>query len=286
VSKSDHPPPPSAPVPLPSFELYRTALTDVRPDAPASNAARLARAARQLVAGAIDLVYPSHCMACGEGLDGTAALCLSCAAKVHWIGHDRCRRCGAGVGLHRGAVESCPECATHPPAFVEEACAVAKYGGPLRAVILGLKFGGGLQAVPMLARLLATRIRDTQLLQNAAGWAVVPVPLAPPDARQRGFNQAEELARALTRDFPVRPDVGLLRKTRATRPQATLDHAARAQNLRGVFAVDHKRARRYAATGVLLVDDVMTTGATLAECARALHEAGIRRIRGAVIARG
>lgn len=270
----------------PAFELYRVALTDTPATAPASKTAEVAHAARQLIAGAVDLLYPAHCMACGESLDGTASLCDACAAKVQWIGHDRCRRCGAGVGLHRGVVESCQECATHPPAYVEEVCAVAKYGGPLRAVILGLKFGGGLHAVPLLSRLMVTRVRSTELLGNANGWAVVPVPLAPPDAKQRGFNQAEELASALTRAFDIHLETGLLKKTRATRPQATLDHTARAENLRGVFAVDPKRVKRYTATGVLLVDDVMTTGATLSECARTLHEAGIKHIRGAVIARG
>jgi ComF family protein len=242
--------------------------------------------AGQLVAGAVDLLYPAHCMACGEGLEGTASLCEACAVKVQWIGHDRCRRCGAGVGRHRGVVESCQECATHPPVHVEKTCAVAKYGGPLRAVILGLKFGGGLQAVPLLSRLMVTRIRATELLKDATDWAVVPVPLAAPDAKQRGFNQAEELAMALSREFGVRLETGLLKKARTTKPQATLDHTARAENLRGVFAADAKHVKRYAATGVLLVDDVMTTGATLSECARTLHDAGIKHIRGAVIARG
>jgi ComF family protein len=258
-----------------SFELYRAALTD-----------RPTTAIRQIVAAGMDLLYPAHCMACGAGLKGTASLCGACATKVHWIGHDRCRRCGAGVGLHRGSVESCQECTTHPPVYVEETCAVAKYGGPLRAVILGLKFGGGLQAVPLLSRLMMARIRATELLKNAEGWAVVPVPLAPPDAKQRGFNQAEELAAALMREFDVRLEPKLLQKTKATKPQATLDRNARTENLRGVFAAESRRAKRYTTTGVLLVDDVMTTGATLSECARTLHGAGIQRIRAAVIARG
>jgi ComF family protein len=273
-------------MPTSAFELYRAAITDTRTPTRTSRTAHVAHLAGQLVAGAVDLFYPAHCMACGESLEGTASLCESCAVKVQWIGTDCCRRCGAGVGLHRGTVESCPECATHPPVHIEATCAVAKYGGPLRAVILGLKFGGGLQAVPLLSRLMVTRVRTTQLLTDSANWAVVPVPLAPPDAARRGFNQAEELAAALARAFGAHLEPGLLKKVRSTEPQATLDHTARAGNLRGVFAADAKRAKHYAATGVLLVDDVMTTGATLSECARTLHEASIKRIRGAVIARG
>jgi len=190
------------------------------------------------------------------------------------------------VGAHRGRVDRCPECASRPPAYIESTCAAAKYGGPLRAVILGLKFGGGLQAVPLLGRLLTTRLRATHLLEDAVNWAVAPVPLDRHDLSQLGFNQAEELARAIAHTFALRVEPALLQKVRATQPQATLDHTARAENLRGLFSVNTKRVARYRASGVLLIDDVMTTGATLSECARTLHNAGIQHIRAAVIARG
>jgi phosphoheptose isomerase len=142
--------------------LYREALS--APEAPTG---RLARLGARLARGATELLYPGHCMACGVALSGgNGALCEAYAEKVTWIGADCCRRCGDRVGEGRGSVESCPECAAHPPAFVEFSCAAARYGGPMRAVVLGLKFGGGLQAVPFLGRLLALRLRATALVDN------------------------------------------------------------------------------------------------------------------------
>jgi len=271
--------------PTSAFELYRGVLFEPA-HREGSVWVKTTGAARQVVSGIADLVYPAHCMACGASLPGTAAMCEACACKVQWIGHDSCRRCGAGVGLNRGVVEGCPECAGRPPAYIESSCAVAKYGDPLRAVILGLKFGGGLQAIPLLARLLTVRLNVTKLLADQRDWAVVPVPLARADFQNRGFNQAAELSAQLAKTFDLRLECALLRKSRSTKPQATLGHTERAGNLSGVFTCDTKRAQRYQETGVLLVDDVMTTGATLSECARTLHAAGVKRMRAAVVARG
>jgi predicted amidophosphoribosyltransferase len=157
----------------------------------------------------------------------------------------------------------------------------------MRAVLLGLKFGGGVQAVPFLGQLLALRLRSTGLVEGFGGpVALVPVPLARADFARRGFNQAEEFARQAARRLGLKVDARLLRKLRPTPPQATLDHTARAENLKGAFAAPAARAARYARGGVVLVDDVMTTGATAVECARTLRAAGVGCVRVAVIARG
>jgi ComF family protein len=264
--------------------LYREALS-----APSEPPGRLARLGAQLARGAAELLYPGHCMACGTALaGGNGALCEACAVKVTWIGTDCCRRCGDRVGEGRGMVESCPECAAHPPAFVESSCAAARYGGPMRALVLGLKFGAGVQAAPFLGRLLALRVRATGLAEGWDAPVLVPVPLARGDFGKRGFNQAEEVARQAAQRLGLPVETRLLRKTRPTPPQATLDPTARAENLKGAFAADAARARRYAASraGVILVDDVMTTGATASECARTLRQAGVNAVRMAVIARG
>jgi len=268
----------------PAFTLYREALGFAPPARPAG---RWRAALGACLRAAGGLLYPAHCMACGEPQrDGNGALCETCARRVPWIGSDRCRRCGAGVGAGRGLVESCPECRDRPPVFVEQSCAVAQYDEPLRAVILGLKFGNGVQAIPVLARLLAARMRAVALLEGlAAPAALVPVPLYTADRARRGFNQAEEIARraGFVAGLPVEPR--LLRKIRRTRPQALLRAEERAENLRGSFAVPPAVARPFGTGSVVLVDDVMTTGATVSECARTLHQAGIRQIRVAVLAR-
>jgi len=258
--------------------------------APASLRGRVFFAARQAAASAAALLYPPHCMACGLPLapDGNGACCAGCAEKIAWIGADRCRRCGEKAGTGRGVVENCPACAAHPPVYVAQSCAVAGYDDALRPLILGLKFSGHLQAVPLLAALLARRMAATAVLAGFAPEqvALVPVPLHTRDFAARGFNQAEEIAARAASALGVACEPGLLRKVRRTRPQAMLGAEARRANLRDAFAADAKRAARYAQGLVVLVDDVMTTGSTAGECARTLRAAGVREIRGAFVARG
>ncbi|MCW8132294.1 MAG: ComF family protein [Planctomycetota bacterium] len=244
---------------------------------------------RQAAQGAAGLLYPPHCMACGHPLEvaGNGALCAGCARLVPWIGPDRCRRCGDAVGQGMGVQESCPSCETHPPVFVKAVCAIAEYREPLRALILGVKFARTLQAVPLLAELLAQRVRDTRLLDGfpAEKAVLAPVPMHGREFAVRGFNQAEEVAALAAKHLKVACSRGLLRKVRATRPQATLGHEARRTNLKDAFAPGRKAAR-WADGCVILVDDVMTTGSTAGECARTLYAQGVKDIRLAVLARG
>jgi ComF family protein len=170
---------------------------------------------------------------------------------------------------------------------MEGAVAVACYGGPLRAVILGLKFGGGLQAASFLGRLLGERLRATDIVGKGAPPSVlVPVPLARKDFSTRGFNQAEEIAAAISGHTGVPVASHLLLKNEVTPPQATLDREARRENLKGCFLANGREAKRLGRKRVLLVDDVMTTGATAGECARVLREAGLDKVLGAMVARG
>ena len=250
---------------------------------------RLTRQAAALVDAAGALMYPPHCMACGVALsaDGNGVLCLACAGRVRWVGTDRCRRCGDRVGEGLGPVNACPACRNRPPAHVEGSAAVAHYGGPLRAVVLGLKFGGGLQAAPFLGKMLGERLKETEIAgEDAAHTMLVPVPLARADFSVRGFNQAEEIAVAVAERIGADVTTKLLRKVKPTPPQAKLDREARRENLRGVFAVDRRAAKRRRGRRAILVDDVMTTGVTASECARVLTEAGIERVHVAVVARG
>lgn len=243
---------------------------------------------RQAARGAAGLLYPPHCMACGLPLDisGNGAICMECAKQVPWIGGDRCRRCGDLVGKGMGVLERCPSCESNPPAFVRASCAIAEYREPLRALILGVKFAQTLQAVPLLAGLLAQRMRETQLLDgfSAEKMILAPVPMHGREFAVRGFNQAEEIANLAARTLGLGCK-RLLRKVRATRPQATLGHEARRSNLKDAFAAG-SLASRFKDGCVILVDDVMTTGSTAGECARVLHAHGVKEVRLAVIARG
>jgi ComF family protein len=159
----------------------------------------------------------------------------------------------------------------------------------LRALVLGLKFGGALQAAPLLGRLLAGRVRATGLLEaipRGAPAVVVPVPLARREFIRRGFNQAEELGRSVARELGLSMEKRLLRKLRSTGIQARMSAAERRVNLKGAFGYSERYAKRWRGATAILVDDVLTTGATADECARTLLAAGLGEVRVAVVGRG
>jgi ComF family protein len=236
---------------------------------------------------ALDLLFPPHCAACHRPLDPplNTVLCRGCAERVDWIGTDRCRRCGDRTGAGSGATGDCPSCRTYPPAYVEATCAVGQFKeGPLRDLILSLKFGRRHHIARPLGQLLAARIRATGI-HAAKSCVLVPVPLAKEHLRRSGWNHAEEIARFAARELNCALEADLLRKVRATAPQATLKRMARRTNLSDAFACDGTQARRLSETTVILTDDVITTGSTVSECARTLSRAGIKTVRAAAIAR-
>jgi ComF family protein len=242
---------------------------------------------RSGVDAVLDLIFPPHCCACGAPLPAAQnkALCLACAARVRWVGEDRCSRCGDAVGRGSGVVAECGSCRSYPPRFIEGIASAAVYAdGPVRDIVLSLKFGRKIHVAHMMGDLLARRIGFTQLFQPDT--VVVPAPLTRRGLRERGFNQAEELARRVAKRLKLRIETNLLEKVRLTPAQATLGREKRRVNLAGAFACDTRRARRYASSPILLIDDVITTGSTVSECARTLHAAGIGAICAASFARG
>ncbi len=232
----------------------------------------------------LDLMFPAHCEVCGADLSSAPNhfICFACFSLIKRISDPACTRCGAPIhaGIYCDPIDGCPQCRGNTMKC-SKVVAAAVYEPPLRNIVLAIKFGGRLYVGRLLSELLVNRILETGL--DAGCTAVVPVPVTPATFRSRGFNQAEELARAAGRrlGIPVRP--GWLKKVRETPPQATLPAAERRMNLRGAFRVPDPRSVR--GTRILLVDDVTTTGATMSECAAALLAAGAADVCGAVVAR-
>jgi ComF family protein len=210
-------------------------------------------------------LLPLRCLLCGApGADGVD-LCAACVAELP-RNRSCCARCALPLPV---SAALCGACQRHAPPW-DAAWAPFRYGWPLDRLESRFKFGRDLAAGRALATLWQ---RESMPLSKPA--LLLPVPLHRARLRQRGYNQALELARPMARGFglPLRHDV--LQRLKATDAQTELDAATRRRNVRGAFAV---HAGVALPAHVAILDDVMTTGATLAECARVLKRAGVARV--------
>ena len=218
------------------------------------------------------LLWPSRCLVCGECGDDALDLCPACMRALPW---NRCACPSCAIPLPAPAV-ACGTCLQRPPplTLVHAACV---YASPLDRLLPRFKFHHDLAAGRLLAQLMAEAC-----VVVPRPDALVPIPLHRARLRQRGYDQALELAKPLAHalQLPLLDD--LLLRTRATAPQSELDAVARRRNLRNAFAV---RSHRPLPAHVVLVDDVMTTGATLHAAGQALRRAGVARVDAWVCAR-
>lgn len=225
---------------------------------------------------ALDLVFPALCPVCDAtlGPGRRDPLCGQCWDAIPRIGSPCCDRCGMPLP---GAPSTCGACAVQPPVW-DWARASAAYEGVIRDAIHAFKFGGrrGL-ARPLGALVLAQWGHAV----GADVSALVPVPLTPAREHERGFNQAALVAEEVARGLQVSVRPRWLARVRATQAQTDLGAAERRANVRGAFAADPAVAGAH----VVVVDDVLTTGATVAECARALRTAGALRVGVLTVAR-
>lgn len=241
----------------------------------------LGRGVRGLLSAA--LLAEERCPGCGRvTAAGGQALCPDCLAALAGPGAasgPRCLSCGEPLP----GDAPCARCLEKPRPW-SLLLAYGPYDGPLRELILAYKFQGRLDLGRRLQEcaLAAFEAGAEQSPELATVSAIVPVPLHPRRLLARGFNQSRELARLLAsrRGLPLLS--GAIRRVRRTTPQMELAREARAENIRGAFAVD---AARVAGAHLLLVDDIATTGATLEECARTLLAAGAARVDALVLAR-
>ena len=220
---------------------------------------------RRLLGG----LWPARCLACAEPGRPGRDLCAACFDTLPW-NRQACARCAIPLPAVAGAgPQACGACLRKPPP-VQATRAAFVYAAPLDRLLPRLKFHRDLAAGRLLSQLMVQGFADAERPQ-----ALLPVPLHRARLRERGYDQALELAKPLARALrlPLLPDA--LRRTRATVPQSRLDATHRKRNLRGAFAVA-PRARLPA--HVALVDDVMTTGATLHAAAAALRRAGVARV--------
>jgi len=211
----------------------------------------------------LDALLPRHCQAC-EGPAERLALCATCICALPW--ND-----GACIGCALPMAQSglCPACARRTPPY-DSAWAAFRLEPPIQHSIHALKYHADFAQ----ARLLGTLMAEQAMQRATLPHLLMPVPLHPGRLRHRGYNQALEIARVISRmaHVPLRADAAVRR--RATEDQIGQSAAARRRNMRGAFALREPLHGR----NVALIDDVMTTGATLAELARSCRRAGAARI--------
>jgi ComF family protein len=234
----------------------------------------------------INFLYPPHCAGCERRLplESRQRVCGSCLASIERLPEPLCAVCGVPLATSGGS-GWCGRCAESPPYF-GRARAIARYRADadeetqmLPALIRRHKYG----LDQSLSHALAECLSDPLPLDGADYDVIMPVPLHLARLRWRGFNQAALLGNAIARRLERPLDAASLVRVRETDPQTGKTMRERRSNIRNAFAI--RRPGRIANRRILLVDDVMTTGATVDECARALLEAGARRVDVLTLAR-
>ncbi|MEO8312341.1 MAG: phosphoribosyltransferase family protein [Caldimonas sp.] len=238
-------------------------------------ATRWPGAVADAVASAIAARGPSVCAVCrGWGRGRVCAECLDRFA----VAVPRCRRCALPVAP---TTPVCGSCLTAPPLF-DAALAAVDYRPPWDRLVSAFKFHGALDLAPVFAAAIVDAERRRAAPRPSL---VVPVPLAAARWRERGYNQAWELARRVARRLAIAAEPDLLLRLRETSHQLALPLADRAGNVGGAFAVEPRRRAELVGRHVAIVDDVMTTGSTAAELARVVRQAGAATVEIWVLAR-
>ncbi len=236
---------------------------------------------RSLLDTLLELFYPSNCVGCGQPQDVGVLLCRQCKETSPRVEAPFCRRCSRPFeGVIVGEF-SCPNCEDRTPAFD---CVVSSYQakGVLRELIHRFKYGRQFYLRGVLTDFLAEAMQDVRIQASPADY-LVPVPLHPTRFRERGFNQADALAETLSRRTRL-PILRCLERRRYTNTQTRYDRQERMQNLRNAFSL--RKSSDVREKHLVLLDDVLTTGSTLHECALVLRMAGAESVRAVTVARG
>jgi ComF family protein len=238
------------------------------------------RLLKRTSSGLLDLILPARPLDEGAGAVQSPGLTAAAWGRISFIETPCCDACGAPFAYDQGAGALCPACHAHRPLF-DRGRAACVYDEASRDLILKFKHADRTDLSRLFAHWIARSARD--LIADADG--LVPVPLHRARLLGRRYNQAAEIARRLSARTGVAYFPDALARTRATRSQGGQSASGRRRNVAGAFGVPGRWRRRIEGRRLVLIDDVLTTGATLEGCARALKAAGASGVDVAVIAR-
>jgi len=229
----------------------------------------------------LDFIFPRHCVACGavNPRGEYEYVCPKCALTLRLLNGARCEICSEPVGLPDSPnVRGCPNCADRNFQFDKSLC-LCSFDGAAREMVHELKYRTGAHVIHDMAKIAR---KFPELGEFIKGAVLVPVPLHNARAIRRNYNQSELISIMLAQTFPesgARVKT-ILKRTRATPTQTTLDRDARAANIKNAFAAPKSKtlASIPRNANIVVVDDVMTSGATLSECARVLKKAGFKNV--------
>lgn len=218
-------------------------------------------------------IWASPCLLCGEHTKAASGVCLPCRQDLPWHNADVCQRCA--LPLPNSTTTLCGQCINLAPAFTHTH-AVFRYAFPINKILQAYKY----QERLTIAQFFAHSCLETQSRPSLASY-LIPMPLHPSRLQSRGFNQSLEIARQLSRAWDIPLDKHSCHRIKNTPPQASLTLKARVKNVTNAFAC----RGNFHGQHVLVIDDVMTTGASLNELSKTLLNAGAASVSGLVMAR-
>lgn len=220
---------------------------------------------------ALDVLFPRRCPVCGRIVSPKGRMiCPDCLNSLSWVKQPVCKCCGKELPVD--TVEYCFDCARRPHSFVYGR-ALINYNEAASRSMAQIKYNNRREYLDFYAAEIVRRLGPAVARMGAQ--ALVPVPVHPERMRARGFNQAEELARRLSKGLGLPVDTVLLSRNKNTAPQKDLNPSQRLKNLEEAFTAQRRPA---GLTSVILVDDIYTTGSTVEACSRVLKRAGISRV--------
>jgi competence protein ComFC len=234
----------------------------------------------ELFEAAASLLYPPVCALCGGQTRAGEYICELCESKATRIVAPFCQQCSEPFEGAFSSTFTCANCA-HRTVYFEAAVAAYRGRGVVRQIIHDFKYGRQVHLRHLVARWLCEAL-DDERLRGRQFDLIVPVPLHPARKRERGFNQAALLAELLSARRSI-PCKALMERIRYTTTQTALDRAERMENLHNAFRLRKNTDVR--GLQVLLIDDILTTGSTLSECARVLKRGGATSVHAATAAR-